>query len=67
MTNENHDIMQKVTIISLGILGSWTLQDISLWMAVGSGLIGIIYGIVQIAKLLREWYIKERDRNKTNG
>lgn len=62
MKTETQDIMQRASIISVGVIGSWTLQDVSYMAAIFSGAIAGIYGIVQIAKLLREWYILEKSR-----
>jgi tellurite resistance protein TehA-like permease len=62
MKTETNDIMQRVSIIGVGVLGSWTLQDVSYMAAIFSGVIAGIYGVVQIAKLLREWYILEKNR-----
>ncbi len=59
MNKETHDMVQKVTIISLGVFGSWTLQELSLWGSLVLSGVSILYIILQSAKLIRDWYIKE--------
>jgi 4-hydroxybenzoate polyprenyltransferase len=59
MKPETQDMVQKVTIISLGVLGSWTLQELSLWASLIVSAVSIIYIILQSAKLIRDWYLKE--------
>lgn len=56
------DVIPRVTIIGLGVLGSWTLQEFSYLAAIFSGVVAGIYGLVQVAKLLRDWYIAEKSR-----
>jgi hypothetical protein len=60
MKTETQEIMQKASIGLVGVLGSWSLQDIS---TVGAILVSgatLIYMLLQSAKLLRDWYLKER-------
>lgn len=52
--------LQKTAIIGLWTLGGFTLQDLSLIVAIGSGLVGILYGLIQTARLLRSWYLEEK-------
>lgn len=66
-------MVQKVTIISLGVLGSWTLQELSLVGSLIVSVVSIVYIILQSAKLVRDWYLKESDLShsragdKSNG
>ena len=60
MKTESQEIMQKVSIGLTGVLGSWSLQDVS---TVGSILVSgatLLYMLLQSAKLLRDWYLKEK-------
>jgi hypothetical protein len=60
MKTESQEIMQKVSIGLTGVLGSWSLQDVS---TVGAILVSgatLIYMLLQSAKLLRDWYLKEK-------
>jgi hypothetical protein len=63
---QTEEVVQRVTIISLGVLGSWSLQEISLWVAIISGMVAIVFGVVQTVKLLREWYLAERSRRNAD-
>ena len=60
MKPESHEIMQKVSIGLLGTVGSWSLQDISTIGAILVSGVTLIYMLLQSAKLLRDWYLKER-------
>lgn len=60
MKTESQEVMQKVSIGLTGVLGSWSLQDVS---TVGAILVSgatLIYMLLQSAKLLRDWYLKEK-------
>lgn len=61
MKPESHEIMQKVSIGLLGTAGSWSLQDISTLGAILVSGATIIYILLQSAKLLRDWYLKEKE------
>ena len=60
MKPESHEIMQKVSIGLLGTAGSWSLQDISTIGAILVSGATLIYIFLQSAKLLRDWYLKEK-------
>ena len=60
MKTETQEIMQKAFIGLVGVLGSWSLQDISTIGAILVSGATLIYMILQSAKLLRDWYLKER-------
>ena len=60
MKTETQEIMQKAFIGLVGVLGSWSLQDISTVGAILASGATLIYMILQSAKLLRDWYLKER-------
>lgn len=67
MKPENSDVMQKVTIITLGVFGSWTLQELSLIASLVVSAVSIVYIVLQSAKLIRDWYLKELTLGKING
>lgn len=52
--------MQKVSIGLGGVLGSWSLQEISTIGAILVSFATLIYMLLQSAKLLRDWYLKEK-------
>ena len=60
MKTETQEIMQKASIGLVGVLGSWSLQDISTIGAILVSGATLIYILLQSAKLLRDWYLKER-------
>ena len=52
--------MQKISIGLGGVLGSWSLQEISTIGAILVSFATLIYMLLQSAKLLRDWYLKEK-------
>lgn len=60
MKPESQEIMQKVSIGLTGVISSWTLQDISTIAAILVSGATLIYMLLQSAKLLRDWYLKEK-------
>lgn len=71
MNKETHDMVQKLTIISLGVFGSWTLQELSLIGSLIVSGVSVIYILLQAAKLSRDWYLRELElksvRNQNSG
>jgi hypothetical protein len=60
MKTESQEIMQKVSIGLTGVVGSWSLQDVSTIGAILVSGATLIYMLLQSAKLLRDWYLKEK-------
>ncbi len=61
MKTETQEAMQKISVGLTGIVGSWTLQDLS---TIGSILVSfatLIYMLLQSAKLIRDWNIRRKD------
>lgn len=60
MKTESQEIMHKVSIGLTGVVGSWSLQDVSTIGAILVSGATLIYMLLQSAKLLRDWYLKEK-------
>lgn len=54
--------MTKLFGIGLGAIGAWTLQDWSLVVAIASGLVAVVSGIIYSIKMLIEIYWLNRIR-----
>lgn len=60
MKQDTHDMIQRTSIGLLGTAGSWTLQDISTVGSIAVSVATVTYLLVQIIKLLREMYLREK-------
>lgn len=54
--------MTKLFGIGLGAIGAWTLQDWSLVVAIASGLVAAVSGVIYSIKMLIEIYWLNRIR-----
>lgn len=62
MKKEIIDGSRVAVIGSAGSFGSWSLQDINLWVAISVGLITGIFVTVKTLKLLYNWYWEHKVR-----
>lgn len=60
MKPETQDMVQKTTTGIVGTASSWALQDVSTLGSIAVSVATFIYLAVQIAKLLRDWYLREK-------
>lgn len=60
MKQDTHDMIQRTSIGLLGTASSWTLQDISTVGSIAVSVATVTYLLVQIIKLLREMYLREK-------
>lgn len=67
MKPETQDMVQKTTTGIVGTASSWALQDISTLGSIAVSVATFIYLAVQIAKLLRDWYLREKSLNQDMG
>lgn len=67
MKPETQDMVQKTTTGIVGTASSWALQDISTMGSIAVSVATFIYLAVQIAKLLRDWYLREKSLNQDIG
>lgn len=67
MKPETQDMVQKTTTGIVGTASSWALQDISTLGSIAVSVATFIYLAVQIAKLLRDWYLREKSLNQDIG
>jgi hypothetical protein len=54
------EIVQKFSLGVVGVISSWTLQDISVVAAIAVSLMTFVYMGVQTLKVLRDWYLNEK-------
>lgn len=60
MKTETTEIVQKVSLGVVGVISSWTLQDISIVAAIAVSLMTFVYMGIQTLKVLRDWYLNEK-------
>ena len=62
-----HDTIEQVTRAAPAVVGtfvSWTMQEISQVVAIGVGVVTIIYVLVQLAYLVRKWWVQEKGHRR---
>jgi len=58
-----HDTIEQVTRAAPAVVGtfvSWTMHEISQVVAIGVGVVTIIYVLAQMAYLVRKWLVQEK-------
>lgn len=60
MKQDTADAVGRTAILVGGAAAAWGLQEWSLVMAIAAGAVTALYGIINLAFLIRKWYRLEK-------
>ena len=60
MKQDTADFMVRAWPALLGVGVTWTVQEVSIVVALFSGLATLLYVVIQTVFLIRKWYILEK-------